>query len=107
MFYIAAAMEGFAGKKIYNIGFVRSNRNVSEGLTKYMKKESLSKILSTGEQDVNPDLWIVRNYTQLNPYSCIVSEELALHGYCKLNIHSSKAALPNLDVTQTHKLYRR
>lgn len=41
MLDIAAAREGFCDKTISDIGFVRSNHNIADGLTKSMSQASL------------------------------------------------------------------
>lgn len=44
MLDIAAAREGFRDKLIFDIGFVRSNINLADRLTKLMKQESLQDV---------------------------------------------------------------
>ena len=61
MLDIAAARQGFKNKVISDIGFVRSSKNVADGLTKPMSQAMLHEILHTGTIQVSPEQWIVRN----------------------------------------------
>lgn len=60
MLDIAVASQGFKRKEISNIGFVRSNDNVSDVLTKSMKQAALMKVMETGRLDIHPEQWIIR-----------------------------------------------
>lgn len=60
MLDIAAAREGFWKHEISDIGFVRSNNNLADGLTKSMKQEALRFSLLSGRVDVLVDQWIIR-----------------------------------------------
>lgn len=64
MLDIAAAREGFRDKAISDIGFIRSHKNVSDGLTKPMSQAMLRGILTKGQLDIVPDQWIVREKTK-------------------------------------------
>ena len=48
MMDFAVAKEGFRNKEISDIGFVRSNDNVADGLTKKMHQKALMDVLRTG-----------------------------------------------------------
>ena len=61
MLDIAAARKGFRSKAISDIGFVRSNKNVADGLTKPMSQAVLRDVICSDELIVVPDQWIVRN----------------------------------------------
>ena len=61
MLDIAASREAFRDKVISDIGFVRSNKNLADGLTKEMNQSALRKFLDTGTLVVDPDQWIIRN----------------------------------------------
>ena len=58
---IAAAKEGFESKDISDIGFVRSNCNLADGLTKRMKQASLLELMKTCKLSIRPEQWIVRH----------------------------------------------
>lgn len=61
MLDIAAAREGFRDKVISDIGFVRSSHNIADGLTKSMSQAALQNAVSSGELNVVPEQWIVRD----------------------------------------------
>lgn len=61
MIDIAAAREGFCDKVISDIWFVRSSRNLADGLTKSMSQAALRDVLDTGHLEVKPEQWIVCN----------------------------------------------
>lgn len=61
MLHIAAALEGFRDKFIYEIGFVRSGNNVADSLAKYMNQEKLCNVISPGHLEVETEQWIVRS----------------------------------------------
>ena len=60
MLDIAAAREGFRDKIISDIGFVRSLKNLADGLTKQMKQTMLREVIRTGNFQVEPEQWIIR-----------------------------------------------
>ena len=60
MLDIAAAREGFRDKVISDIGFVRSSKNLADGLTKPMNQSRLKEVLETGYLEVSPEQWIIR-----------------------------------------------
>ena len=60
MLDIAASREGFRDKVISDIGFVRSSRNLADGLTKPMNQAMLREVLANGHLNVEPEQWIVR-----------------------------------------------
>lgn len=61
MLDIAAAREGFRDRLISDIVFVRSDKNIADGLTKVMSQAMLRNFIVTGELNVIPDQWIVRS----------------------------------------------
>lgn len=60
MLDIAAAREGFKNKTISDIGFVRSSKNIADGLTKHMSQAVLRQIIDSSMLDIQPEQWIVR-----------------------------------------------
>lgn len=60
MLDIAAAREGFRDKVISDIGFVRSSKNVADGLTKAMSQAMLQTVIVTRRLDIQPEQWIIR-----------------------------------------------
>ena len=60
MLDIAAAREGFQNKVISNVGFVRCDQNMTDGLTQAMKQKALQNVISIGELNVQPEQWILR-----------------------------------------------
>lgn len=60
MLDIAAAREGFRDHLISDIGFIRSTKNVADGLTKPMSQQSLQHVISTAELNIQPEQWILR-----------------------------------------------
>ena len=60
MLDIAAAREGFKEKVISDIGFVRSSRNLADGLTKAMSQAALRQVVKSGFLEVRPEQWIIR-----------------------------------------------
>ena len=60
MLDIAAAREGFRDHVISDIGFVRSNHNLADGLTKHMSQASLIQAMRSCHVDINPEQWIIR-----------------------------------------------
>ena len=61
MLDIAAAREGFRDKVISDIGFVRSSKNVADGLTKPMSQAVLHRVITTGTLAIATEQWIVRD----------------------------------------------
>ncbi len=57
---IAAAREGYRRGDISNIHFVRSSKNLADGLTKPMNEASVLSVLRSGKLCVEPDQWIIR-----------------------------------------------
>lgn len=41
--------------------FVRSSKNVAEGLTKLMTQALLRNVIGTGEIDLQPEQWIIQS----------------------------------------------
>lgn len=61
MLDIAATREGFRNKVISDIGFVRSSKNLADGLTKAMSQAALQHVISTGRISISPEQWIIRD----------------------------------------------
>lgn len=61
MLDIAAAREAFQDQTISNIGFVRSSKNIADGLTKPMQQATLRDAVSEGVLSVEPEQWIIRS----------------------------------------------
>ncbi len=66
---IAAAREGYRRREISNIGFVRSDQNLADGLTKTMTQAALPSVLSTGKLQITPEQWIIRDSGEKSLYS--------------------------------------
>ena len=60
MLDIAAAREGFRNKVISDIGFVRSSKNVADGLTKSMSQSLMQRVIRAGTLEITPEQWIIR-----------------------------------------------
>ena len=60
MIDIAAARKGFTKHEISDIGFVRPEQNIADGLKKPMKQTALCNMLLTGMFPVKVEQWIVR-----------------------------------------------
>ena len=60
MLDIAAARERFRTHLISDIGFVRSSKNIADGLTKPMRQQALQQVVSCGQLLVEPEQWIIR-----------------------------------------------
>jgi len=58
---IAAAREGFGTKVISDIGFIRSSKNLADGLTKSMSQAALQQVISSGRISIAPEQWIIRD----------------------------------------------
>lgn len=58
MLNIAAAREGFRDLTIYDIRFVRSSKNLADGLTKQMSQAALQFVVSSGYINIKPERWI-------------------------------------------------
>lgn len=59
MLDIAAAREAFREKIITDIGLVRSQHNVADGLTKPLTEEFLRQMISSGRLRIAPAQWII------------------------------------------------
>ena len=55
MLDIAAAREGFKGKTIYDIVFVRSSKSLGDGLTKQMSHSTLRELFNSGVLSIQPE----------------------------------------------------
>lgn len=61
MIYVAAAREAYQRNEIFNVGLVKSEHNVADGLTKLGPCAALDTVLRTGK-DTNPvQQWIIRS----------------------------------------------
>ena len=60
MLDIYAAREGNKAQDISNIGFVRSNHNLADCLTKKMNQEALKKLLHTEKLHAKVEQLIIR-----------------------------------------------
>ena len=60
MLDIHAAREGYKAHDIRNIGFVRSEQNIADGLTTCMKQESLRELARTGKLRTKVEQRIIR-----------------------------------------------
>ena len=61
MLDIAVAREGFRNKFISDIGFIRSSKNIADGLTKSMSQAALQAAVSTGILAIHSEQWIIRS----------------------------------------------
>lgn len=61
MLDVAAAREGFKTQDISNIGLVKSEHNVADGLTKEMTQATIRSILQLGMHKPKPVQWIIRH----------------------------------------------
>lgn len=59
MLHIPAAREGFRDNLTSDIGFVRSNSNIADGLTNPMNQAALRNVLNNEFIEVRPEQWIV------------------------------------------------
>lgn len=64
MLDIACAREGFRRHDISDIGFIRGEDNLADGLTKSMRQAAIHKVLKEGRLSVVPEQWIVRDPAQ-------------------------------------------
>ncbi len=55
-----ATRESYENQETSNIGFVRSNHNLADGLTKPNVQASQLQLLQTGRQQVKSEQWILR-----------------------------------------------
>ena len=59
MLDLYAAREGYKSRDISNIGFIRSQYNTADSLTKPMKKETLRELMPTAKLNTNVEQWII------------------------------------------------
>ena len=62
MIHIAAAREAFKSGVISDISFIKSNKNIADGLTKSMSQAMLGKVMETGVLDIQADQWTIKSY---------------------------------------------
>ena len=55
-----AVWQAYQAHEILNIGSIRSEDNIADGLTKSKKKAALPNISSTGRHTINFEQWIFR-----------------------------------------------
>ena len=67
MIDVASAREAYQAKEIDNIGFVRSDANLADGLTKSNKQSSLYELLVTAKHEPTIAQWIMRAPTNTYP----------------------------------------
>jgi len=60
MIDIAAAREMYKSREVSDIGHVKSEENLADGLTKKMSQAALLRLLKTGTLDIAVTRWIVR-----------------------------------------------
>ena len=71
MLDIHAARQAYKLHEISNIGFVKTNGNLADGLTKSNMQSALYSIMCTAKHEVEAEQWIIRGpykdhiYTQL------------------------------------------
>lgn len=58
---IAAETQEFRNSAIYDIGLVRGNINIADGLTKNMYQTQLQNVISTGALIIICEQWIIRS----------------------------------------------
>ena len=63
MLDIVAAREGYASGEISNIGFVRSDKNLADGLTKPKMQAAIFECMSTAKHIPAVEQWIIRDTT--------------------------------------------
>ena len=56
-----AALQAYRLHEISNIGFVRTNHNLADGLTKANMQGALYKLMATGKLEVEAEQWILRD----------------------------------------------
>ena len=61
MIDIATARKVFRDEVISDIGFIKSSKNLADGLTKSMRQASLREVITTGVLNVRPEQWIVKS----------------------------------------------
>ena len=59
MLDIYATRQGYKEQEISNIGFVRSNHNIADGLKKSKNQEVLRNVISTGKMSIEAGQWII------------------------------------------------
>ena len=91
MLDVAAAREGFKVGDISNIGLVRSERNIADGLTKHMAQATLRNLIEFGIHVPEPVQWIITSvfremnadFRAVNVYGCPIQPFIFL---CHLNV---------------------
>lgn len=64
MLEIAATREDSGDELIFNIGFVRSRKNLADGLIKHMNYVALLGVAYSGTCYLVPDQWLIRSTTE-------------------------------------------
>ena len=60
MIDIRAAREAYEKHEIEHLGWVKSERNIADGLTKLGRCNALKELLNTGRIDTSSDKWVER-----------------------------------------------
>ena len=60
MLDIDAERQGHKRLEMSNIGFVRSSKNLADGLTKSMQQAAIFDVMSNGWLKIEPEQWIIR-----------------------------------------------
>lgn len=60
MIDIQASREAYQERKIDNVGWIKSDGNLADGLTKVNKPELIQRIMRTGQLDRIADQWVIR-----------------------------------------------
>lgn len=60
MLDIHATRQAYKSKEISNVGCVRSQNNLADGLTKPKMQASLLNLLDTGKHRISSKQWIIR-----------------------------------------------
>lgn len=60
MIDVQAGREAYHERKIDDMGWVRSENNLADGLTKLNKPELIQRTMKTGRLDIIADQWVIR-----------------------------------------------
>ena len=61
MLDISCARQAFQRNEISDTGYVRSDQNLADGLTKKVKQEAIREVFQTEEWKVEPEQWIIKD----------------------------------------------
>ena len=76
MIDIHSARRAYRAHEVSNIGFVRSENNIADGLTKLKMQSALLNLLRTGKYQVKCEQWIIRPTDLLTRFTI---DELTYH----------------------------